>query len=144
MIYKVYGTYQYRVYKYIEADSKDEAIHIACQGQPLHEWAVKTAYKEDVESAIQTRPDKTVVIKEDFPFEEIRTKSGDFFHTLEEVKALGYTEDQIWSVVIADTDEGYTYSYGPCEHWIDRLGYVATKEKHDGNTYYEETMESEA
>ena len=36
MIYKVYGTYQYRVYKYIEADSKDEAIHIACQGQPLH------------------------------------------------------------------------------------------------------------
>ena len=140
MIYKVYGTYQFRVHKYIDADSKEEAINIACQGQPLHEWAVKTAYKEDVESAIQTRPDETVVIKEDFPFEEIRTKSGDFFHTLEEVKALGYTEDQIWSVVIADTDEGYTYSYGPCEHWIGRLGYVATKEKHDGNTYYEETV----
>ena len=140
MIYKVYGTYQYRVHKYIEADSKDEAINIACQGQPLHEWAVKTAYKEDVESAIQTRPDKTVVIKKDFPFKEIRKKSGDFFHTLEEVKALGYTEDQIWSVLIAENNEGYTYSYGPCDYLLSLLGYVATKEKHDGNTYYEETV----
>ena len=140
MIYKVYGTYQYRVYKYIEADSKDEAINIACQGQPLHEWAVKTSYKEDVESAIQTRPDKKVVMKKDFPFKEIRKKSGDFFHTLEEVKALGYTEDQIWSVLIAENNEGYTYSYGPCDYLLSRLGYVATKEKHDGNTYYEETV----
>ena len=140
MIYKVYGTYQYRVHKYIEADSKDEAINIACQGQPLHEWAVKTSYKEDVESAIQTRPDKKVVMKKDFPFKEIRKKSGDFFHTLEEVKALGYTEDQIWSVLIAENNEGYTYSYGPCDYLMNRLGYVATKEKHDGNTYYEETV----
>ena len=140
MIYKVYGTYQYRVHKYIEADSKDEAINIACQGQPLHEWAVKTSYKEDVESAIQTRPDKKVVMKKDFPFKEIRKKSGDFFHTLEEVKALGYTEDQIWSVLIAENNEGYTYSYGPCDYLLSRLGYVATKEKHDGNTYYEETI----
>ncbi len=140
MIYKVYGTYQYRVHKYIEADSKDEAINIACQGQPLHEWAVKTSYKEDVESAIQTRPDKKVVMKKDFPFKEIRKKSGDFFHTLEEVKALGYTEDQIWSVLIAENNEGYTYSYGPCDYLLSRLGYVATKEKHDGNTYYEETV----
>ena len=140
MIYKVYGTYQYRVHKYIEADSKDEAINIACQGQPIHEWAVKTSYKEDVESAIQTRPDKKVVMKKDFPFKEIRKKSGDFFHTLEEVKALGYTEDQIWSVLIAENNEGYTYSYGPCDYLLSRLGYVATKEKHDGNTYYEETV----
>ena len=140
MIYKVYGTYQYRVHKYIEADSKDAAINIACQGQPLHEWAVKTSYKEDVESAIQTRPDKKVVMKKDFPFKEIRKKSGDFFHTLEEVKALGYTEDQIWSVLIAENNEGYTYSYGPCDYLLSRLGYVATKEKHDGNTYYEETV----
>ena len=143
MKYKVMGSYQYRVYKYIEADSKEQAIHIACQGKPLHEWNLEinqSAYKEEVESAEEAYPDETVVIKEDFHFEEIRTKSGDFFHTLEEVKALGYTENQIWSVVIADTDEGYTYSYGPCEHWIDRLGYVATKEKHDGNTYYEETI----
>ena len=140
MIYKVYGTYQFRVHKYIEADSKDEAINIACQGQPLHEWAVKSAYKEDVESAIQTRPDKKVVMKKDFPFKEIRKKSGGFFHTLEEVKALGYTEDQIWSVLIAENNEGYTYSYGPCDYLLSRLGYVATKEKHDGNTYYEETV----
>ena len=140
MIYKVYGTYQYRVHNYNEADSKDEAINIACQGQPLHEWAVKSAYKEDVESAIQTRPDKKVVMKKDFPFKEIRKKSGDFFHTLEEVKALGYTEDQIWSVLIAENNEGYTYSYGPCDYLLSRLGYVATKEKHDGNTYYEETV----
>ena len=67
-----------------------------------------------------------------------RQQSRRLLHTLEEVNSG--SEDQIWSVVIADTDEGYTYSYGPCEHWIGRLGYVATKEKHDGNTYYEETV----
>ena len=29
---------------------------------------------------------------------------------------------------------------GKKHHWIDRLGYVATKEKHDGHTYYEEIV----
>ena len=33
-----------------------------------------------------------------------------------------------------------TYNFGPSDHWVDLLGYVATNEKHDGNTYYEETV----
>jgi len=54
MKYKVMGSYQYRVYKYIEADSKEQAIDIAHQGNPLHEWDLEInqgAYREEVESA---------------------------------------------------------------------------------------------
>ena len=143
MKYKVMGSYQYRVYKYVEADSKAQAIDIACQGSPLHEWDLEInqgAYREEVESAEEAYPDKITIIKKTFPFEEQRRESGAFFSTIQEAKDLGFTEDQIWSVVITDHDEGYTYTFGPSHHWIDLLGYVATNEKHDGNTYYEETM----
>ena len=81
-----------------------------------------------------------MIHKKDFPFKEKRKESGDFFDTIEEVKALGYSEDQIWSVVCSDEDDTSTFVYGPSEHWVNRLGYIATKEKHDGNTYYEETI----
>ena len=59
--YKVIGWYQYRVYKYIEADSKEQAIHIACQGNPLHEWNLEInqgAYREEVESAEEGGPEE--------------------------------------------------------------------------------------
>ena len=57
--YKVIGWYQYRVYKYVEADSKEQAIDIACQGSPLHEWDLEInqgAYREEVESAEEGDP----------------------------------------------------------------------------------------
>ena len=76
-----------------------------------------------------------MIHKKDFPFKEKRKESGDFFDTIEEVKALGYSEDQIWSVVCSDEDDTSTFVYGPSEHWVNRLGYIATKEKHDGNRH---------
>ena len=68
----------------------------------------------------------------EFPFEEIRRRDGNYFDTVEEAMRAGYKETQIWSVV---ESEG-TYTYGPSFHYINRLGYVATKEHHDNETYY--------
>jgi hypothetical protein len=77
------------------------------------------------------------VIKGEFPFEEIRRSDGDYFDTWTEAKSAGYLDNQIWSVV----EEDGVWIYGPPHHYINRLGYIATKEQHDNNTYYEETIE---
>ena len=81
------------------------------------------------------------IIEEDFPFDEIRKESGDYFDSIKEMKDLGFTENQMWSVVMSDHDNGYVYTYGPRGHCVNLLGYVATQEKHDGDTYYEELVE---
>lgn len=74
--------------------------------------------------------------KGDFPFEEIRTESGDYFASVAD--ALAHPDckgiNNIWSVV---ESEG-TYCFGPAHHWVNLIGYVVTKEGHDGETYYEE------
>lgn len=69
---------------------------------------------------------------EDFPFEEIRKESGDYFDSIDEVVALGFDRDQIWSVTECEN----FITYGPTHHYVNRLGYVATQERHDDNTYY--------
>lgn len=72
----------------------------------------------------------------EFPFDEIRQPSGDFFDTWQQVKDAGFDDDQIWSVVVAED----TWSFGPPHHWVNLMGYVATKERHDGETYYHEDL----
>ena len=88
----------------------------------------------------------------DFPFEQIRddgTPEGDYFHRPQDIRKLGYAESQIWSIVECDDEfreDGQrisVYVYGPSEHYVNVIGYMATKEHHDGNTYYEETLEME-
>jgi hypothetical protein len=74
----------------------------------------------------------------DFPFEETRHPSGDLFDTMEEARAAGFDDDQIWSVVSGDDED--VWVYGPPHHYINRLGFVATQERHDNDTYYEETF----
>lgn len=74
-----------------------------------------------------------------FPFEEIRKRDGNYFDTAKEAIAAGYMESQIWSVIESD---GW-YTYGPSFHYINRLGYVATKEHHDGETYYHEYVDTD-
>lgn len=73
----------------------------------------------------------------DFPFEEIRDANGDYFNKPSDAIALGYKLDQIWSVI----EEGGTYVYGPSYHFVNRIGFIATKETHDGDTYYVEEPE---
>jgi hypothetical protein len=77
-----------------------------------------------------------------FPFEELRNEHGDYFSTIAQALAAGHSEDQIWSVVTTDHDDGYniTYTYGPVGHVVNLLGYTATAERHDGQTYYHEIV----
>ena len=80
----------------------------------------------------------TTIHQEDFPFEEIRDDSGDYFPTAEDaMDCTGFNAQHIWSV--AEGDDNYSYVYGPSHHVINVLGYIATNEAHDGDTYYEET-----
>lgn len=74
----------------------------------------------------------------DFPFEEIRQEpDGDYFDSVQQALDAGYALTQIWSVVECDG----TWTYGPSHHYINRLGYIATVEHHDGDTYYHEKLE---
>lgn len=82
------------------------------------------------------RPE-TVTVKDnfcEFPFDEIRTASGNYFSTMAQAIAAGYEEDQIWSV----TECEGSYSYGPSHPYFHLLGFIATQERHDGETYYHE------
>ena len=77
------------------------------------------------------------LIKAEFPFDEYKETFGDYFDSKYDVMRAGWDEDQVWSVVVEDE----YVCYGPADHWINVLGYVATKERHDGNTYYEIKLE---
>lgn len=70
-----------------------------------------------------------------FPFEEIRQSDGNYFDTWAQAKAAGYDDNQIWSVVGGDDD---IFTYGPPYHYVNVVGFIATNERHDGDTYYEE------
>ena len=83
-------------------------------------------------------------IESDFPFAEIRRESGDMFSTAREAMNMtGYDEFHIWSVVDCDDEEynGEDFGfcvYGPLNHYVNVMGFIATKETHDGETYYTE------
>jgi len=81
-----------------------------------------------------------------FPFEQIHRADGNYFHTIQEAKDAGFDEDQIWSLVVSDHDEddGATYTYGPSRHRVNLLCYVATRERHDDDTYYHEVVEADS
>jgi len=94
--------------------------------------------------------------QQDFPFEEVSRMGndgsccGDYADSPHELRKRGYVESQIWSVVGGDEEaiqEDGTrlnfITYGPSGHYVNVIGYIATKEHHDGNTYYEETFEME-
>ena len=77
----------------------------------------------------------------EFPFVEIRDDvleggNGDYFRSWQHTKDAGFDDDQIWSVVHGDETD--VYIYGPPHHYVNLVGFIATQERHDGNTYYEE------
>jgi len=93
----------------------------------------------------------TTIHEADFPFEEVSRLSkngdydGDYAHSPHELRKLGYVESQIWSV--ADGDEEIVQEdgrrlnfivYGPSGMHLNVFGYIATKEHHDGDTFYTE------
>lgn len=80
----------------------------------------------------------------DFPFEEIRDDvvggNGDYFTSWQAASDAGFDDDQIWS--ITEGDNG-SYCYGPPHHYINHIGHIATKERHDSHTYYIEASETD-
>ena len=70
----------------------------------------------------------------EFPYEEIYQPDGNLFCSVQQAIDAGFNLNQIWSVTIGD----HTMCFGPSHHWVNLLGYLATKETHDGETYYEE------
>ena len=78
----------------------------------------------------------------DFPYAAIRDPSGDYWPTIDACLAAGYERSQVWSVTVTDTDEDNddsVWCYGPAHHYVNLIGYVATTEHHDCDTYYVET-----
>ena len=74
-------------------------------------------------------------IQGDFPYEEIGRESGDYFSSWQEAKDAGFDDDQIWSI----TECEGTFCYGAPHHYVNHIGHIATQERHDFETYYEET-----
>ena len=81
----------------------------------------------------------------DFPFDEIKDSGGDYFYNVDQaIKQTGLTADHVWSVVSddhMDKDGWMVYIFGPAHHYCNVIGYVATKEPHDGETYYIEEVD---
>jgi hypothetical protein len=68
----------------------------------------------------------------DFPYDHEQ------YATYDEAVQAGYDHDQIWSVVESIGDFEEVFTYGPPNHIVNRLFYVATVERHDCETYYHE------
>lgn len=50
----------------------------------------------------------SVTFEEDFPYEEIRQESGDYFDSWKQAKEAGFDDNQIWSVCL----HGYASELG--------------------------------
>ncbi len=79
----------------------------------------------------------------EFPFQELKTPTGDYYDNRIEMERAGFVESQMWSVTDADDDDGSEYlCYGPVHHYVNLIGYIATAEHHDGDTYYIECVKT--
>jgi len=77
-----------------------------------------------------------------FPYDEIRQPDGDYFPTWESVRQAGFDNDQIWSVCEYEGLHQSTFSYAhPINHFVNRLGFIATVQRRSNDSeYYEETI----
>ena len=83
------------------------------------------------------------IYEQEFPFTELKTPTGDYYDNRIEMERAGFVESQMWSVTDADDDDGSEYlCYGPVHHYVNLIGYIATAEHHDGDTYYIECVKT--
>ena len=83
------------------------------------------------------------IYEQEFPFTELKTPTGDYYDNRIEMEHAGFVESQMWSVTDADDDDGSEYlCYGPVHHYVNLIGYIATAEHHDGDTYYIECVKT--
>ena len=79
----------------------------------------------------------------DFPFTELRTPTGDYYDAPADMMRAGFVPSQMWSIVESEGADGSEwYVYGPSTHYINIIGYCATAEHHDGETYYHECIKT--
>lgn len=79
----------------------------------------------------------------EFPFQELRMPNGDYYDNQVQMQNAGFIQAQMWSIVEATgEDNSEWYVYGPADHYVNLVGYVATAEKHDGKTYYNECIKT--
>lgn len=74
-----------------------------------------------------------------FPYEELRDLDGNYFPSWKATSLAGYPDNQIWSVV----EDNNVFTYGPPHHCVNVLGFIATEETHDGETYFTEDCRRE-
>ena len=83
----------------------------------------------------------------EFPYEEIRNARGDYFDSWDEVLAAGYEETQIWCVTSGESEqgnwEGTWFCYDNNPHFVNVLGFMATKEHAKPGEQYNELLISE-
>ena len=81
----------------------------------------------------------------EFPFNELRTPTGDYYDNKAQLERAGFEESQMWSVVEGESEDGSeVLCYGPVHHYVNILGYIGTAEHHDGDTYYYEVIKTAA
>ena len=87
--------------------------------------------------------------EKEFPYEEIRNKSGDYFHSYQEaataaIKEHKLTSNHVWSVCEYEHElDSYWVVYGPKHHIVNLLGFIISDQVSDNNTYFQELIEND-
>ena len=82
-------------------------------------------------------------IYDPFPYTELRKPDGQYYDNPTEMLRAGFVPSQMWSVIEAEGHDGSEWVItGPVHHYINLLGYCATAEHHDENTYYHECIKT--
>ena len=84
-----------------------------------------------------------MIYEKQFPFDEIKRNDGEYFGTAKEaMTATGLDISHVWVIIESDTgnDNEYCYTTSPPHHHINKIGYIATQEPHDHQTYYNERV----
>lgn len=78
-----------------------------------------------------------------FPFTELRKPDGNYYDAPDEMVRAGFVPSQMWSVVEGEGSDGSEWIItGPATHYVNIIGYCATAEHHDGETYYHECVKT--
>ena len=82
-------------------------------------------------------------IYDNFPFDELRATTGDYYESTHDAIKAGFVPTQIWSVIESKCGNHRWVVHGPFTRVVGVQGYIATTERHDDNTYYHSVNEVE-
>lgn len=147
--FKVKASKTIRYEAVVVAENPAQALRFAMADQDNFLWEHETTWPD-----LWVDNDLSLVTEvEDFPYEEIRDPGGNYFETAD--AALQYKQDRfdwngdighVWAVICTDTEEGTVYTYAHPFHYVNRIGFVLTKEprQHEDEEYHEELISEAA